>query len=72
MNKNRAKNDFTNHWANHQIKKSPLPKLEAAYHFLPPIIEYILQNDKQPSFKILDAGCGDGIRIESLLEESIK
>lgn len=60
-------NDFEKHWQESVDVEIPPSKITAAQRFLTPLFDR-LGNEKRVT--ILDAGCGDGVHLKTILENA--
>lgn len=61
-------NSFENHWNKNKSEQIPESKRKVAFQFLEPLINN--SKTKKPLL-ILDAGCGDGVHLDVLLDNPI-
>lgn len=57
-------NRFDEHWKNNATEIIPPAKISAAVRFLRPLLDGVKPG--APPLRILDAGCGDGVHLQSL------
>jgi SAM-dependent methyltransferase len=60
------RHDFDHHWETNQVGDIAPPKLFAAKEFLKPLLS---QDRHRETFRVLDAGCGDGVHFKVLDDE---
>ncbi len=60
-------NNFERHWKENRASEIPASKRNVARLFLQPLFDYL---DSHKPAIVLDAGCGDGVHIDAILNKS--
>lgn len=61
-------NSFENHWEKNKSEQIPASKKKVAFQFLAPLLN---SPKTEKPLVILDAGCGDGVHLDVILENEI-